>query len=235
MKALIDSAFLHVDIIGPNVLRGFYDLSNANGEIILPSLWSTNIRPGDKITMHMWPMNEFPPSTVFPGARPVGPPRPTGAPMFPPPPPPPGFGPPRPPPPPCFPGPAPPPPPVFPPPPPGYGCPRPRIGAPDIIEVGPRKPIKKKSKTGAQTTVLAWMLGKKAKDENEPSKEEEEELALVDFRAFVEARVKVVEMMERWTNATDVQNGIVGLFDSEESDSEGGSDSDSDTDSTVSF
>lgn len=97
MKALINTAFLHIEVIGPPVQRGFCDLATANGGLILPSLWSTTIRPGDKITMHMWPMSGAPnpakPIPIgIPPARPIRPlfhgARPTHFPLPPPPPPP---------------------------------------------------------------------------------------------------------------------------------------------------
>lgn len=56
MEELIKQAFLHVDIIGPHVLEGHYDLLGPNGEIILPQVWETVIEPDWSISMHMWPM-----------------------------------------------------------------------------------------------------------------------------------------------------------------------------------
>ena len=60
MEDLIRQAFLHVEIIGPHVAEGHYDLVGANGEIILPQVWGTVIEPDTTITMHMWPMPEPP-------------------------------------------------------------------------------------------------------------------------------------------------------------------------------
>ena len=79
MKELINAAFIKVNIIGPHVMEGHYDLLH-DGGIILPSLWSTTITPGASIVMHMWPMNSL--------LLPSQPPR---APAVPPPPPPPGW------------------------------------------------------------------------------------------------------------------------------------------------
>jgi hypothetical protein len=76
------------------------------------------------------------------------------------------------------------------------------------------------------------MLGD-LEEEEDMTKQEEEELSVVQFREFLEGKVTVVDMLEKWTNATDVVNGIGGIFDSEESESGSGSDSDSDDDSTV--
>ena len=58
MEDLIRQAFLHVDIIGPHVAEGHYDLIGPNQEIILPGVWETVIEPDWTITMHMWPMPE---------------------------------------------------------------------------------------------------------------------------------------------------------------------------------
>jgi hypothetical protein len=61
MEELIRQAFLHVEVIGPHVAEGHYDLVGPNGEIILPQVWETMIEPDWIITMHMWPMPEPPP------------------------------------------------------------------------------------------------------------------------------------------------------------------------------
>lgn len=60
MEDLIRQAFLHVEVIGPHVAEGHYDLVGPNGEIILPQVWETMIEPDWIITMHMWPMPEPP-------------------------------------------------------------------------------------------------------------------------------------------------------------------------------
>lgn len=62
MEELIKQAFLHVDVIGPHVHQGHYDLVSPDGEIVLPQVWDTIIQPGMAITMHMWPMPEPPPA-----------------------------------------------------------------------------------------------------------------------------------------------------------------------------
>ncbi|KAL8936895.1 MAG: hypothetical protein Q9211_003958 [Gyalolechia sp. 1 TL-2023] len=61
MEDLIRQAFLHVEVIGPHVAEGHYDLVGPNGEIILPRVWETMVEPDWVITMHMWPMPEPPP------------------------------------------------------------------------------------------------------------------------------------------------------------------------------
>jgi hypothetical protein len=88
MEELIRQAFVHVEIIGPHVAEGHYDLVGPNGKIILPQIWETMIEPDWAITMHMWPVPE-PPSGLpdgmtivdpaFPCNRPArrrGPPKP---------------------------------------------------------------------------------------------------------------------------------------------------------------
>ncbi|CAG8957145.1 hypothetical protein HYFRA_00009346 [Hymenoscyphus fraxineus] len=58
IEELIKEAFLHVEIIGPHVNEGHYDLISPSGEIILPRAWETTIQEGWDITMHMWPIPE---------------------------------------------------------------------------------------------------------------------------------------------------------------------------------
>ncbi|KAL8872854.1 MAG: hypothetical protein Q9174_001585 [Haloplaca sp. 1 TL-2023] len=93
MDYLIRQAFLHVEVIGPHVAEGHYDLVGPNGEIILPQVWETVIEPDWTITMHMWPMPEPPKPEELPldglvvdvpagdgkGAPPPPPPPPGGA------------------------------------------------------------------------------------------------------------------------------------------------------------
>jgi len=68
MEELIRMAFLHIDVLAPNVAAGQYDLVGPNGEIILPELWETTIEPDWAITMHMWPIEMLKP----PGGSPDG-------------------------------------------------------------------------------------------------------------------------------------------------------------------
>lgn len=60
MEDLIKQAFLHIEVIGPHVADGHYDLVGPNGDIILPQVWETVIEPDWSITMHMWPIPEKP-------------------------------------------------------------------------------------------------------------------------------------------------------------------------------
>lgn len=66
MEDLIKQAFLHVEVIGPHVAEGHYDLVGPNGEIILPQVWETMVEPDWVITMHMWPIPEPPPPPPAP-------------------------------------------------------------------------------------------------------------------------------------------------------------------------
>ena len=72
MEELIKQAFVHVDIIGPHVQEGHYDLVGPNGEIILPQVWETMVEPDWAITMHMWPMPD-PPEPKKSASRPATP------------------------------------------------------------------------------------------------------------------------------------------------------------------
>ncbi|KAL8661809.1 MAG: hypothetical protein Q9202_005235 [Teloschistes flavicans] len=90
MDYLIRQAFLHVEVIGPHVAEGHYDLVGPNGEIILPQVWETVIEPDWTVTMHMWPMPEPPKPEEPPpvdGVVEVPPPDDKDAPPPPPPPP----------------------------------------------------------------------------------------------------------------------------------------------------
>ncbi|KAG2418624.1 hypothetical protein HFD88_001725 [Aspergillus terreus] len=60
MEELIRQAFLHIEVLGPHVADGHYDLIGPNGDIILPQVWETVIEPDWTITMHMWPIPEKP-------------------------------------------------------------------------------------------------------------------------------------------------------------------------------
>ena len=77
MEELIRQAFLHIEVIGPHVAEGHYDLIGPNGDIILPQVWETVIEPDWAITMHMWPIpekpKEDPPPTPEPEPAPVKP------------------------------------------------------------------------------------------------------------------------------------------------------------------
>jgi hypothetical protein len=61
MEDLIKQAFMQVDVLGPHVMEGHYDLIGPDGEIILPSVWEKVVQPDWAITMTMWPMDKMPP------------------------------------------------------------------------------------------------------------------------------------------------------------------------------
>lgn len=60
MEELIKQAFQQVDVLGPHVQQGRYDLTGPNGEIILPTVWDRVVQPDWSITMTMWPMEAKP-------------------------------------------------------------------------------------------------------------------------------------------------------------------------------
>ncbi|KAL4955063.1 hypothetical protein BDW69DRAFT_129608 [Aspergillus filifer] len=68
MEELIKQAFLHIEVIGPHVAEGHYDLIGPNGDIILPQVWETVLEPDWTITMHMWPIPEKPKEEPAPPA-----------------------------------------------------------------------------------------------------------------------------------------------------------------------
>ena len=53
MQELIKQAFVHVDVIGPQVQQGHYDLIGPDGQIILPQIWDKVIEPDWAIEMKM--------------------------------------------------------------------------------------------------------------------------------------------------------------------------------------
>lgn len=76
MDDLIQQAFLHVEGIGQHVQEGHYDLVGPDGEIILPRVWESVVKPDWSITMHMWPMaeekkKEEPPPPAPPAPPPI--------------------------------------------------------------------------------------------------------------------------------------------------------------------
>lgn len=58
MSELITEAFRPIKSLDPWVAVGHYDLLNARGEIILPTVWHSIIEPGAAIAMHMLPKPE---------------------------------------------------------------------------------------------------------------------------------------------------------------------------------
>jgi hypothetical protein len=60
VNELIRLALLHVEVIGPHVTAGKYDLVAPNGEIILPQVWETMVEPGWTVTIHLWRLPDEP-------------------------------------------------------------------------------------------------------------------------------------------------------------------------------
>lgn len=91
MEELVKIAFMQVDVLGPHVQEGHYDLIGPRGEILLPPTWHALIRPGMSITMTMWPIEkppqrpQFRPPPVFPRPPPGNAPLPPGGNQGPPP------------------------------------------------------------------------------------------------------------------------------------------------------
>jgi hypothetical protein len=159
MDMLIQQAFLHIDVIGQHVHDGHFDLIGPDGEIILPQVWETMIKPDTFIEMKMWPM----PEKKGPAPDVMGPPPPMALPPLsrpgkldkkgkrmskhdiPPPPamlpPPPGMGP------------LPPPPPIPAPPPGVIAIPAGAMGPPQAL------PPKDKKKKKPSNTPLLWFAG----------------------------------------------------------------------------
>lgn len=63
-----------MDVIGPHVQQGHYDLIGPSGEIILPQMWDKVVEPDWSVTMHMWPMDRKPQRANFPAPPPLPPP-----------------------------------------------------------------------------------------------------------------------------------------------------------------
>jgi hypothetical protein len=72
MEDLIRQAFLHVEVLGPHVHEGHYDLVGPKGEVILPQTWETVVEPDWAVTMQMWPWPEMLPQPEEPKGAPNG-------------------------------------------------------------------------------------------------------------------------------------------------------------------
>ncbi|KAI4248943.1 MAG: hypothetical protein L6R42_009143 [Xanthoria sp. 1 TBL-2021] len=55
MKCVIQTMFLHVKELRPDLTKCHYDLVGPTGEIILPEVWESVVEPGWTITMQLWP------------------------------------------------------------------------------------------------------------------------------------------------------------------------------------
>ncbi|KAK2010252.1 hypothetical protein LZ32DRAFT_536333 [Colletotrichum eremochloae] len=63
IEELIKQAFKHVDVVGPHVQEGHYDVIMC-GMIVLPQVWDCWIRPGVMVEMRMWPMDKPCPAVI---------------------------------------------------------------------------------------------------------------------------------------------------------------------------
>lgn len=64
MKATIIEASKHISGREMDIMDDHYDILGSNGDIILPGLWSNTIKPGETVTMRMWPQSPSVPSEV---------------------------------------------------------------------------------------------------------------------------------------------------------------------------
>ncbi|EWY82740.1 hypothetical protein FOYG_14835 [Fusarium oxysporum NRRL 32931] len=58
MEELIKQAFMCVDVIGPHVLAGHYDITSPDGDIIPIQRWESTVEPGMQVGMTMWPADD---------------------------------------------------------------------------------------------------------------------------------------------------------------------------------
>jgi hypothetical protein len=58
MQDLIKQAFVGVDVVGPEVQAGRYDVTGPNGQVILPQAWERTVEPGWRVGIVMWPLEE---------------------------------------------------------------------------------------------------------------------------------------------------------------------------------
>jgi hypothetical protein len=210
MKRLIDQAFLHVDGLANHVNEGRYDLVDEEARILLPDLYDQSVKPGSKISQHMWPLTPPPPSQF--NKRPGPPP----APQNPPPAPPrdwPGG-----------------PPPQAPQRAAGLGVPPRGPGGPPVI-VNLARPPSGRSQPARED--LSGIAGNKSDDSSFLASDsdiegEPEDLGLeIDFDKEDEnAKLNLGELLGKLTNATDTVHDVF-------SDSEDSSDDDSDTSSSL--
>lgn len=54
MEELVNQAFAGVEGLGPEVVAGQYGFIRGDGEIILPQVWESVVRPDSEISMRMW-------------------------------------------------------------------------------------------------------------------------------------------------------------------------------------
>lgn len=54
MENLIKRSFSHVESMNSKIIRGSYDILSPTGEIILPEIWDTVIKPGWVVELRFW-------------------------------------------------------------------------------------------------------------------------------------------------------------------------------------
>ncbi|KAL0936379.1 uncharacterized protein CTRU02_208594 [Colletotrichum truncatum] len=86
LTSYLNEAFKHVDIVGPHVMEGHFDIVSKDlGDVILlPSIWGDLVKPGYVVDMRVWPIEKprqipvahrrpFPPPGMPAGALPKSP------------------------------------------------------------------------------------------------------------------------------------------------------------------
>ena len=54
MENLIKRSFSHIETLNTQIFRGSYDILSPTGEIILPEIWDTVIKPGWVVELRFW-------------------------------------------------------------------------------------------------------------------------------------------------------------------------------------
>lgn len=54
MEDLIEQATNQIDVFGPFIKDGHFDLISLDGSSVLPSVWEQCIKPGSSFTIRMW-------------------------------------------------------------------------------------------------------------------------------------------------------------------------------------
>ena len=54
MENLIKRSFSHVESMNSKIFRGSYDILSPSGEIILPEIWDSVIKPGWVVELRFW-------------------------------------------------------------------------------------------------------------------------------------------------------------------------------------
>ena len=54
MENLIKRSFSHVESMNAKIFRGSYDILSPTGEIILPEIWDSVVKPGWVVELRVW-------------------------------------------------------------------------------------------------------------------------------------------------------------------------------------